>query len=201
MKTIRVWDNGVPRNVIDEIVRELRDGAIMVWPTDTLYGVACDALNPKAIDAVCRLKGLNPDKNTLSIVCSDISQASEYARIENEAFRLIKRLAPGPYTFILRAASRLPKAFKGRKTVGIRIPGYEPARAIADALGNPLLNTSIDFADEDYAVSPGLIAEAYEGRADIMLEGPDGLTEPSTVIDCTTSDFTIVREGAGKEEV
>lgn len=201
MKTIRVWDNGLPRNVIDEIVRELRDGAIMVWPTDTLYGVACDALNPKAIDAVCRLKGLNPDKNTLSIVCSDISQASEYARIENEAFRLIKRLAPGPYTFILRAASRLPKAFKGRKTVGIRIPGYEPARAIADALGNPLLNTSIDFADEDYAVSPGLIAEAYEGRADIMLEGPDGLTEPSTVIDCTTSDFTIVREGAGKEEV
>lgn len=201
MKTIRVWDNGLPRNVIDEIVRELRDGAIMVWPTDTLYGVACDALNPKAIDAVCRLKGLNPDKNTLSIVCSDISQASEYARIENEAFRLIKRLAPGPYTFILRAASRLPKAFKGRKTVGIRIPGYEPTRAIADALGNPLLNTSIDFADEDYAVSPGLIAEAYEGRADIMLEGPDGLTEPSTVIDCTTSDFTIVREGAGKEEV
>ncbi|MEE1022175.1 MAG: L-threonylcarbamoyladenylate synthase [Muribaculaceae bacterium] len=201
MKTIRVWDNGLPRNVIDEIVRELRDGAIMVWPTDTLYGVACDALNPKAIDAVCRLKGLNPDKNTLSIVCSDISQASEYARIENEAFRLIKRLAPGPYTFILRAASRLPKAFKGRKTVGIRIPGYEPARAIAEALGNPLLNTSIDFADEDYAVSPGLIAEAYEGRADIMLEGPDGLTEPSTVIDCTTSDFTIVREGAGKEEV
>ena len=201
MKTIRVWDNGLPRNVIDEIVRELRDGAIMVWPTDTLYGVACDALNPKAIDAVCRLKGLNPDKNTLSIVCSDISQASEYARIENEAFRRIKRLAPGPYTFILRAASRLPKAFKGRKTVGIRIPGYEPARAIAEALGNPLLNTSIDFADEDYAVSPGLIAEAYEGRADIMLEGPDGLTEPSTVIDCTTSDFTIVREGAGKEEV
>lgn len=201
MKTIRVWDNGLPRNVIDEIVRELRDGAIMVWPTDTLYGVACDALNPKAIDAVCRLKGLNPDKNTLSIVCSDISQASEYARIENEAFRLIKRLAPGPYTFILRAASRLPKAFKGRKTVGIRIPGYEPARAIAESLGNPLLNTSIDFADEDYAVSPGLIAEAYEGRADIMLEGPDGLTEPSTVIDCTTSDFTIVREGAGKEEV
>ncbi len=201
MKTIKIWDNGLSVNVIDEIADKISDGAVMVWPTDTLYGMACDALNTKAIDKVCKLKGLNPDKNTLSIICSDISQASEYARIDNEAFKLIKRLTPGPYTFILRAAPRLPKAFKGRKTVGVRIPDYEPIRAIAEALSNPLLNTSIDFDDMDHAISPGLIAEAYEASIDLMLEGPDGKIEPSTVIDCTTPDFTILREGAGKELV
>ena len=183
MNTVKIWDNGISGRTLDEIVRAVRSGAVMVWPTDSLYGMACDALNPKAIERVCRLKGLNPDKNTLSVICSDISQAAEYARIEDEAFRLMKERTPGPYTFILRAASGLPRAFKGRKTVGIRIPDREICREVARVLGNPLLNTSIDYEDEDYAVSPGLVAEIYDGRADIFIDGGEGGTTPSTVID------------------
>ena len=129
------------------------------------------------------------------MICSDISQAAEYARIEDEAFRLMKERTPGPYTFILRAASGLPRAFKGRKTVGIRIPDREICREVARVLGNPLLNTSIDYEDEDYAVSPGLVAEIYDGRADIFIDGGEGGTTPSTVIDCTSPDFPIVRVG------
>ncbi len=195
MNTVKIWDNGISGRTLDEIVSAVRSGAVMVWPTDSLYGIACDALNPKAIERVCRLKGLNPDKNTLSVICSDISQASEYARIEDEAFRLMKERTPGPYTFILRAASGLPRAFKGRKTVGIRIPDREICREVAKVLGNPLLNTSIDYEDEDYAVSPGLVAEIYDGRADIFIDGGEGGTTPSTVIDCTSPDFPIVRVG------
>lgn len=197
MDTIRIWDNGLSEAELDDIADRLREGQIMIWPTDTLYGIACDALNPKAIEGVCRLKRLNPEKNTLSIVCPDISTASEYARIDDKAYRLMRELTPGPYTFILRAASRLPRAFKSRKTAGIRIPDLELCRQLGHRLGNPLMNTSIDFDEEDYAVSPELIAEAYSQQVDFMLQGPDGHTEPSTVIDCTSADFTLIREGAG----
>ena len=197
MERIRLWENGISDDQVRTVVESLRNGAVIIWPTDTIYGIACDALNPKAIDRICRLKRLNPDKNLLSIVCSDISQASEYARIENKAFKLMKNNVPGPYTFILKAASRLPNVFKGRKTVGIRIPDYFPARKIAEMLGNPLLNASVDFDDDDYARSPELIEEAYSGQCDMLLLGPEGRTTPSTIIDCTGSDLKIVRQGAG----
>lgn len=193
MKRIKIWDNGISSKSVEEITDVLKSGGVIIWPTDTLYGIACDAMNTKAIERVCRMKGLNPDKNTLSLVCSGISQASEYARIENAAFSLMKEHTPGPVTFVLRAASKLPKAFKGRKTVGIRIPDREICRAVAESLGNPLLNTSVDFEDEDYAVSSGLIAEAYEGKADLFIDGGDGGIKPSTVIDCTSGGFEILR--------
>lgn len=193
MKTFKIWADDPSDRQTKEITTFIKDGETAVMPTDTLYGIMCDALNSKAIEKVCRLKGINPDKTNLSIICSDISMASEYARIDNKAFRLMKEMTPGPVTFILKAASTLPKAFKGRKTVGVRIPVSNTARAVAAALGNPLLTTSIEYSDDDYARDPGLIAEAYDGKVDIMVEGEYGDTLPSAIIDCTGNEPIEVR--------
>lgn len=198
MKTIKVWNNDPSQRQLDDIVAALDDGQIMIWPTDTLYGIACDAFNSKAIDRICRLKGINPEKTNLSIVCADISQASEYVKFDNSAFRLLRDNTPGQFTFIFKAASTLPKVFKGRKAVGIRIPDNPLCLQIVRQLGHPVMTTSIEFDEEDYAVSPSLIAEAYDGRVDLMIEGDDGTTEPSTVIDCTGNEPEIARQGAGR---
>lgn len=198
MKIIKVWSDNPSERQLDEICKNLEDGEIMIFPTDTLYGMACDALNSKAIDRICRLKGINPDKTHLSIICADISMASEYARFDNKDYKLLRDFTPGPYTFLFKAASSLPKAFKGRKVVGIRIPDTNICREIAMRLGRPLLTTSIHFTDEDYAINPGLIAEKYEGKIDFMIEGEEGGTIPSTIIDCTGETPEVIREGKGE---
>ena len=192
---MKIWGDEPSDRQLDEITRDLRSGQIMIWPTDTIYGIACDALNPKAIERICRLKGLNPEKNNLSIVCADISQAAEYARFDNRVFQMLRNNTPGPFTFLCRSISTLPRAFRGRKTVGIRIPACNTCIAIARRLGNPVLTTSIEFDDEDYAIQPSLIAEAYYDRVDMFLEGENGGTEPSTTIDCTGDELEIVRQG------
>ena len=197
MKTMKIWGDEPSDRQLDEITRDLRSGQIMIWPTDTIYGIACDALNPKAIERICRLKGLNPEKNNLSIVCADISQAAEYARFDNRVFQMLRNNTPGPFTFLCRSISTLPRAFRGRKTVGIRIPACNTCIAIARRLGNPVLTTSIEFDDEDYAIQPSLIAEEYYDRVDMFLEGENGGTEPSTTIDCTGDELEIVRQGIG----
>lgn len=197
MKTMKIWGDEPSDRQLDEITRDLRSGQIMIWPTDTIYGIVCDALNPKAIERICRLKGLNPEKNNLSIVCADISQAAEYARFDNRVFQMLRNNTPGPFTFLCRSISTLPRAFRGRKTVGIRIPACNTCIAIARRLGNPVLTTSIEFDDEDYAIQPSLIAEAYYDRVDMFLEGENGGTEPSTTIDCTGDELEIVRQGIG----
>lgn len=197
METIKIWNDNPSQGQISEICETLEQGGTIIMPTDTLYGIACDALNPKAIDKICRMKGINPEKSHLSIICSDISMAAEYARFGNADFHLLKELTPGPYTFLFRSASTLPKAFKGRKTVGVRIPDCTLCREITSRLGHPVMTTSVDFQDEDHAVSPGLIAETYEGRVDLFVEGEDGAIEPSTIIDCTESEPVVVREGKG----
>mgnify|MGYP000181636322 FL=1 len=194
---MKIWGDEPSDRQLDEITRDLRSGQIMIWPTDTIYGIACDALNPKAIERICRLKGLNPEKNNLSIVCADISQAAEYARFDNRVFQMLRNNTPGPFTFLCRSISTLPRAFRGRKTVGIRIPACNTCIAIARRLGNPVLTTSIEFDDEDYAIQPSLIAEAYYDRVDMFLEGENGGTEPSTTIDCTGDELEIVRQGIG----
>lgn len=194
---MKIWGDEPSDRQLDEITRDLRSGQIMIWPTDTIYGIACDALNPKAIERICRLKGLNPEKNNLSIVCADISQAAEYARFDNRVYQMLRSNTPGAFTFLCRSISTLPRAFRGRKTVGIRIPACNTCRAIARRLGNPILTTSIEFEDEDYAIQPSLIAEAYCDRVDMFLEGENGGTEPSTTIDCTGDELEIVRQGIG----
>lgn len=195
MKTIKIWNDNPSDRQVRDIAALLRDKNIMIMPTDTLYGICCDALSPHAIERVARLKGLNPDKTNLSIICSDISMAAEYARIDNYAFRMMKEYCPGPVTFLFKAASTLPKAFKGRKVVGVRVPDNETCRRVVEELAHPLLSTSIEYADEDYARNPQLIAEAYNDRVDLFVEGDDGDIEPSTIIDCTGPKPEVVREG------
>ncbi len=198
MDTIKIWNDDPSERQAREIAARIADGEIAIIPTDTLYGIICDSLNPKAIERICRLKGINPEKTHLSILCSDISMAAEYARYDNYAFRLLKDLTPGPYTFIFRSAPTLPKAFKGRKSVGVRIPANETVRKIVKALGHPLMTTTIDYETEDYAVNPELIAEAHEKMVDFVVMGEDGGTVPSTVIDCTGREPELVRAGLGE---
>ncbi|MCH5222471.1 MAG: threonylcarbamoyl-AMP synthase [Muribaculaceae bacterium] len=195
MEKIQIYNNSISGKHLELVLQVLKDGGIIVLPTDTLYAVACDALNPKAIEKVCKLKGINPEKTNLSILCNDISMVSDYAKFDNYAFKLMKENTPGPFTFLFRAASSLPRAFKGRKVVGIRIPDNEADRTIVSALGNPLLSTSIMYEDEDYAINPDLIAESYEDKVDLIIEGEDGKLQPSAIIDCTGTEPEIIREG------
>ena len=200
MKSLKFYPTNINRRYIDETVSALRDGKLIIYPTDTLYAIGCDALNNRAIEKICRIKGINPAKQLLSIVCSDISQAAEYARIYNNAFRLMRSNLPGPFTFILPAATTLPKAFKGRHTVGVRIPDNDIARAIADALGNPLLSTSvsIDRLEGYETVEPLSLAIQYEDTVDLLVDGGTGSTGQSTIVDCLDSSYPeITREGTG----
>lgn len=198
MNTIKIWNARASERQLHDISQRLKEGELAVIPTDTMYAVVGDALNMRAVDRLCRLKGINPDKTNLSIICSDISMASEYSRIDNTGFRLMKQHCPGPFTFLLKAASTLPRAFKGRKVVGVRIPDHEFARQLAETLGNPIITTSIEYEDEDHAVSPGLIAETYENKVEMMVEGDDGTTGVSTIVDCTGDQPEIVRQGVGE---
>jgi tRNA threonylcarbamoyl adenosine modification protein (Sua5/YciO/YrdC/YwlC family) len=198
MKTFKMYASSINDRYVDEIVGMLRSGAIIIYPTDSLYAVGCDALNNRAVERVCRLKGINPAKQRLAIVCSDISQASEYARIDNEAFRLMKGNLPGPFTFILPASSRLSKAFKGRREVGVRVPDNEIARHLASALGNPLLTTTIEWddADPDDLCQPSSISLHYADTVDAVVDGGEGHASPSAVVSLLDSSSPeILREG------
>lgn len=195
METLKIYNDNIADNQIEHIVEVLKDGGIIITPTDTIYAIACDALNTKAIEKVCRLKGINPEKTNLSILCDSISMGAEYAKIDNYAFKLMKDNTPGPFTFLFKTASTLPKAFKGRKIVGVRVPDNEVILKIVAALGNPLLSTSIVYKDEDYGRNPDLIEEEYEDKADVMIKGEDGSLIPSAIVDCTGNSPEIVREG------
>lgn len=199
MKLLKIYPDNINDRHIAEVVEALRGGGIVIYPTDSLYAIGCDALNDSAIERICRLKGINPAKENLSVVCADISQASEYARIDNRAFSLLKRYLPGACTFLLPAATTLPKVFKGRKTVGVRIPDNAIARRLAEALGNPVLSTSIKWDRDapDEGRDPESIALNYSGTVDCMIDGGEGALIPSTVVDCTDSSAPVVtRDGA-----
>lgn len=201
MEYITIYPSSINEKGIDRAVQVMRDGGIIIYPTDTVYALGCDALNNRAIERLCAYKGINPAKQNLSVVCSDISQAADYARIDNRAFSLMKQHLPGPFTFILPASTTLPKVFKGRRTVGIRVPDNAITRAIAKAMGNPILSTSvkIDPANPDEATSPESIEMDYENVADLIVDGGDGGLQLSTVIDCLdSSNPEIIRQGKGE---
>ena len=201
MRILKMYPTSINEKYVDTIVNALKDGNIIIIPTDTLYAIACDALNNRAIERICKIKDIDPNKNTLSIVCSDISQASDYAKIDNKAFKVLKDYLPGPYTFILPASTSLPKVFKGRKTVGVRIPDNPIAGALAAALGNPLMTTSIDVdADAPFeSVMPDSIAMRYGDSVDIIIDAGEGEIVPSTVVDITdSSQPEVLREGKGE---
>lgn len=195
MRILKIYPSNINRNYIDDAVDALRQGAIILYPTDTYYALGCDALNNRAIEGVCRLKGINPNKQTLSVVCADISQAAVYARIDNRAFALLKHNLPGPFTFLLPAATTLPKVFKGRKTVGIRIPDNPISRALAEELGHPILSAT---ASTEPDATPEQVALLWEGRATMIIDGGDGADDASTIIDLTDSSTPeTVRQGRG----
>jgi len=191
-------ENPNPRE-IEKVVSALRDGGIVVYPTDTLYGMGCDALNVRAVEKICDLKGINPQKSNLSIICNDLSAISEYARVDTPTFKLMKRNLPGPFTFILPTTSSLPKIYKNKKTVGIRIPDNPIIREIARVLGNPVLSTSVKDEGEEveYTTDPELIHEKWSDIVDVVIDGGFGGIEPSTVVDCTSDEPEIVRQGKG----
>jgi tRNA threonylcarbamoyl adenosine modification protein (Sua5/YciO/YrdC/YwlC family) len=191
-------DNPNPKE-IEKVVRILRDGGLMIYPTDTLYAIGCDALNVRAVEKICRIKGVNPQKSNLSIICYDLSGVSEYAKVDNATFKLLKQNLPGPFTFILPTCHELPKIYKNRKEVGIRIPDHTVVREIVHALGNPILTMSIHENDEqpEYVTDPELIHEKYELLVDIVIDGGYGNMEGSTVVNCLSDDFEVIRQGIG----
>lgn len=204
MKTLTVFPDSINSRAIDDAVRILRDGGIVIYPTDTIYALGCNALDNRAVERLCRLKGINPDKHLLSIVCSSLSQAAEYAKIDNRAFRLLKENLPGPFTFILPAQNSLPKVFKGRKTVGIRIPDHPVALALAEALGAPVASTSvaIDEDEPDDARHADSLALRYGHDADLVIDSGEGDIEPSTIVDLLDSSAPeIVRQSSFEIEL
>ena len=193
-------ENPNPRE-ISKVIDTLRDGGLIVYPTDTVYAIGCDALNVRAVERICRMKGVNPQKSNLSIICYDLSNLSEYAKVSNSAFKLMKKNLPGAFTFILPTSSELPKIYKNRKEVGIRVPDNNIARTIVAELGNPILTMSIHDEDDDvleYSTDTELIYEKYGNSVDLVIDGGYGGIEPSTVVDCTTDDFEVVRQGKGE---
>lgn len=197
MKTLRIYPTSINRKFIDEAVSVLEEGGIIIYPTDTLYALGCDALNQRAIERLCHLKGIDPKRNTLAIACADLSQASGYARIDNRAYNIIKRYIPGPFTFILPPSQELPKVFKGRKEVGIRVPDNAIARALTEALGHPVVTTSVAAAPyDDTAQQPEVLVEAFAPIASLMIDGGTGGLEGSAIIDLTdSSDPQVIRTG------
>lgn len=198
MRVLPIIEDNINMRHIEDIVSVLRDGGIIVYPTDTVYAIGCDALNNQAIERICSLKAMKSAKTNLSIICSDISEVSQYAKFDNLQFRLMKNNLPGPFTFILSAMSKLPKAFKGRRTVGIRIPENKIATAIEQELGHPILTTSVPAQDDDYRCEPELIAESLGNFVDIVVDSGRGGLIPSTVIDCTSGEPEIIRQGKGE---
>ena len=199
MRRLKIYEENPNATEIGKAVEVLREGGIVIYPTDTIYALGCDALNVRAVERICRIKGINPQKVNLSIICRELSWVSEYAKLNNLYFKLLKRNLPGAFTFILPTSSSLPKIYKNRKTVGVRIPDHAITLALGEALGNPLLTTSVSVDDEEpeYGTDPELIAERYESVADLIIDGGEGGTIPSTTVDCTGDEPVVLREGKG----
>ena len=191
--------NNTPAD-LQRVVDLLNDGGLIIYPTDTMYAIGCHGLKERAIERICRLKDIDPKKNNLSIICYDLSSISEYAKVDNATFKLMKRNLPGPFTFILNGTTRLPKIFRNRKEVGIRMPDNPIIREIARLLDAPIMTTTLPHdEDEDieYVTDPELIDEKWGDTVDLVIDGGIGNMEGSTVVDCTQGEAEIIRQGAG----
>ena len=184
---------------LQRIVDLLNDGGLIIYPTDTMYAIGCHGLKERAIERICRLKDIDPKKNNLSIICYDLSSISEYAKVDNATFKLMKRNLPGPFTFILNGTTRLPKIFRNRKEVGIRMPDNPIIREIARLLDAPIMTTTLphdEDGDIEYVTDPELIDEKWGDTVDLVIDGGIGNMEGSTVVDCTQGEAEIIRQGA-----
>ncbi len=197
---IRLYPENPERKKIEEIVKILRNGGVIIYPTDSVYGLGCDLFNSKAIDKIKRIKGIKGKEINLSFICYDLSHISEYTKhLDTPTFKLMKKALPGPYTFILESSSKVPKILNAKKkTVGIRVPDNNIPRDIVRILGNPIITTSIhDDEIHDHATDPEIIYEQFKNLVDIVIDGGPGEVHPSTVIDCTGDYPEVVREGLG----
>ena len=202
---LKIYPQNPNPKAVQQVADCLRDGGIVIFPTDTIYGMGCDIYKPKAVEKVVSIMGDKKKKDTLSFICHDLSQLSDFTPpIENHIFKAMKRALPGPYTFILNANNQVPKMVHGaKKTVGIRVPDNTIIRAIVEELGHPVFSTSIKDDDEivEYTTDPELIYEKYGHLVDITVDGGYGDNVPSTVVDCTSGDLEVVREGKGDSAI
>lgn len=196
-----------PQNPQERLIKQaadvLRKGGVIIYPTDTIYGLGCDIFNAQAIERICRIKGINPQKAQLTFVCRDLSHLSDYAKaIPTPTFRLLKKGLPGPFTFILQASKQVPKLMKSKKdTVGIRVPDNKIVQSLIHELDHPIMSVSLPM-DEDvsYYTDPELMEERFGKLVDLVIDGGPGNITPSTVVDCTTPQPQLIREGAGDYE-
>ena len=197
---IKIFEENPNEREIDKVVKVLKKGGLIIYPTDTVYGIGCDITNAKAMEKVARLKGIKLEKANFSFVCYDLSNLSDYVKqIDTATFKILKRCLPGPYTFILPGNTNLPKSFKNKKTVGIRIPANNIIRELVKKLGNPIVSTSIYDEDDliEYTTDPELIFEKWENKVDLIIDGGFGDNSPSTIVDLSEGEITIIREGKG----
>lgn len=202
-KFIKIYPENPNEKEIEKVVNILRDGGIIIYPTDTVYGLGCDITNSKALERIAQLKGVKLEKTNFSFICADLSNMSDYVKqIDNTTFKILKKALPGPYTFILPGGNNLPKDFKRKKTVGIRVPDNNIARILVQKLGNPIVSTSIYDEDEliEYTTDPELIFEKWQNKIDAIIDGGYGDNVASTIIDLSNGTPVVIREGKGEIE-
>ena len=201
---IKIYPNNPNEKQLEEVVACLRNGGLIIYPTDTVYGLGCDIYQAKAIEKLCKLRNIKPEKANLSFICADLSHLSDFVKpIDNAVFRVLKHALPGPFTFILNANNKVPKLMhSNKKTVGIRVPDNDIARSIVKLLGNPIVSTSIHDDDEviEYSTDPELIYEKYKDLVDMVIDGGYGELQASTVVDYTSDEPIIIRQGKGDLE-
>ncbi len=200
---IKLYEDNPNFKVIQKIANALKEGGLIIYPTDTVYAIGCDIFHARAVEKICKLKKEDPRKANLSFICSDLSQVSEYARLDTPTFKILKKNLPGPFTFILNGSNSLPKLFKQKNTVGVRIPHNGITMAIVRELGNPLMSMTLHDQDDqtEYTTNPELIDERYGHSVDLVIDGGIGGELESTVVDCTQEEMTIIRQGKGLLEL
>lgn len=201
---IKIYNDNPNPKEIAKVVSVLQKGGLIIYPTDTVYGVGCDITNTKAMEKVAKLKGVKLEKANFSFICNDLSHLSDYVKqIDTATYKLLKRAFPGAYTFVLPAINNLPKAFKKKKEVGIRVPDNNIIRAIVKELGNPIVSTSIHDEDDiiEYTTDPELIFEKWQTKVDLVIDGGYGDIHPSTIINLTTGEPQVIREGKGSLDI
>lgn len=197
---IKIFKKNPNETEIEKVVEVLKKGGIIIYPTDTVYGLGCDITNTKALEKVAKIKGVKLNKANFSFICYDLSNLSDYVRqIDTPTYKILKRALPGPYTFVLPGNNNLPKAFKNKRTVGIRVPDNKIIRELVKQLGNPIVSTSIYDEDDliEYTTDPELIYEKWGNIVDIVIDGGFGNNVPSTIVELSDGEITILREGKG----
>ncbi|MDI1324838.1 MAG: L-threonylcarbamoyladenylate synthase [Algoriphagus sp.] len=201
---IRLYEENPDPRKVKQAVDILRNGGVVIYPTDTVYGMGCDITNQRAVEKICKIKGINPKKHNFSIICADLGNIAQYTKvITKPVFKMMKKGLPGPFTFILEASNIVPKILhSNKKTIGIRVPAHEIPRILVEELGHPILTTSIRDEDDvvEYSTDPGLIFEKYQHLVDLVIDGGYGQNVASTILDCTGDEVEIVRQGLGQLE-